>query len=196
MCRKVCNRNGHSAVVVLDSREGAIAYDDEILTDFNRGYRGLFGSDAAIGIFKTMLQYAEKNDIVARVDADTLLMPQAFEWMDQDNGKANGFSVGKKIKWWGVFSVPTSELPGLIRIMESSDICKGCPTSMLAFQAISKTCGTEIAHPESVQVWRKGRDIAEESCVITLPTRMTADERANEAEFLFLNFGDSAPLPP
>lgn len=188
LCAARLQGQGAETVIVFDKNDlpERVAQCD-IVSDFERNGR-LFGAKCSTGMASIMAEYSDGHEVLAKVDADTVLSDEGFAWLASASVKAHGFSLGLRSKWCGIWAAPAAVFPVIVKRLPIATNCTGCPESHLFHSFFKAHCGIARMREDKVQIWRSGRAFEPDAMVITLPSGLTREDRKREAIELLTTF--------
>ena len=188
LCAARLQRQGAETVIVFDQNDPAKRIETgDILSSFERNGR-LFGAECSAGMAKIMAEHGGKHEVLAKVDADTVLSDAGVDWLARASSKAHGFSLGLRSKWCGIWAAPASVFPVIAKRLPIATNCTGCPESHLFHSFFKAHCGIARMPESKVQIWRSGRPFDQEAMVITLPSGLPQEVRKQESIELLTTF--------
>ncbi len=196
LCRFNAESLGMEATVVVDRDVETVP--GEIVSQLPRihAHRNarLYGEQAAVAMMDTYIRHAHPDEIVVRLEADTLLLPRRVDWLVQarDTGKAHGYRLNGR-KWCGVWAVNASALPATRAVLETVKPCHKCGGCLIS-SAFKATCGIRRALPDASQVWRPGDTVPPERHFLTLGPCLPRPVRDAHLTALYALVGLSAEL--
>jgi hypothetical protein len=176
LCADRLEEHGAAVAIVLPDNEGiSDARPRELFSSFRRRGR-LFGSECSAGIAATMVEHCSGHDVVAKIDADTLVRQAGFDWLAKATERAHGFQVNQH-SWLGIWAAPVKVLLRAADVIQRNK-CQGCAESSIFGVYFQNRCGRATPPPAACQVWRAGRPIRDDAWIVTLPSGLPGDVRA------------------
>ena len=181
ICRQRLEGQDVEAVVVFDANDlPSEVFQGELLSSFPRNGR-LFGVACAAGVSSIMAEHGGGHDVLAKVDADTVLSDDGIAWLKSATHHAHGFSLGLRSKWSGIWAAPYSVFAVAAKRLPAATDCTGCPEAHLFWSFFKAHCGIRRMTSDKVQIWRIGRSIDKTAALVTLPSGLPKNERLSEA---------------
>lgn len=181
LCAARLQRQGAETLIVFDKNDPPERVDPcDLVSTFERNGR-LFGAECSTGMASVMSEHHDGHEVLAKIDADTVLSDEGFAWLASASVKAHGFSLGLRSKWCGIWAAPASVFPVIVKRLPIATNCTGCPESHLFHSFFKAHCGIARMSETKVQTWKIGRDINRSAMVVTLPSGLSREARKREA---------------
>lgn len=152
----------------------------EITTWFPR-QGNLNGVECVTGILETMRDSSSR--VLVKLDADMRLTQAGAQWLKNASAESRGFPLGVS-PWIGAWAIPAERLETAINLSRSPGICRTCGESKISHWILRNLGPIAAAPPSSVQVWRTGRAVREDSFLLTLPSLIATEKRALDIAML------------
>jgi len=188
LCAKRLRQQGAETLIVFDENDPPFVIEScDITSSFERNGR-LFGAECSTGMASVMSDHYGGNEVLAKIDADTVLSNEGFDWLAAASVKAHGFSLGLRSKWCGIWAAPATVFPVIVKRLPIATNCTGCPESHLFHSFFKAHCGIARMSESKVQIWRSGRPVNPEAMVVTLPSGLPKETRKLEAMELLTTY--------